>query len=451
MELLDPLFGSETVDEIFNDRSQLQRMLDFEAALARAEARVGVIPTAAAGPIAAQCRAALFDLPALGHATVKTGNPAIPMVKQLTELVGKQDEQAMRYVHWGATSQDVVDTGLILQLRDGLAEIQKDLDRLCDALSRLADQHRATPMVARTLLQQAIPTVFGIKVAGWLDAIARHRIRIRGLQVHAMAVQFGGAAGTLAMLGDKGIDVAAALAEDLQLKLPTIPWHAHRDRVVEVASTLALLVGTLGKMARDISLQMQTEVGEVSEPSAEGRGGSSTMPHKRNPIACAVVLAAANRVPGLTATMFAAMPQEHERSLGGWHAEWETLPEIARLSGGALHHMVETVSALEVHPDRMRQNLELTQGLIFAEAITAVLAKKVGKMKAHQLLEDASRRAVREKVHLCDVLIADSQVSAHLSKAEIKNLFEPLHYTGVAGQFIDRVIAASHAGVEPGD
>jgi 3-carboxy-cis,cis-muconate cycloisomerase len=212
---------------------------------------------------------------------------------------------------------------------------------------------------------------------------------------------------------------------------------------VEVATTLALLTGTLGKMARDISLQMQTEVGEVFEPSGEGRGGSSTMPHKRNPITCAVVLAAANRVPGLTGIMLAAMPQEHERSLGGWHAEWETLPEIVRLSAGALHHMAETVAGLEIDPGRMRQNLELTHGLIFAEAVSAVLARKTGKMKAHQILEAASRKAVGEKKHLRDVLMADSQVSPHLSKSEIEELFEPLNYTGVAGQFIDRAIAAS--------
>ena len=443
MELLDPLFGSDAVNEIFTDRSRLQRMLDFEAALARAEARVNVIPKSAAEPITEQCRAELFDLAALGRATVKTGNHAIPMVKELTALVGKQDEQAMRYVHWGATSQDVVDTGLILQIRDALAAIRADLNRLCDSLKSLAAQYRSTPVVARTLMQQAVPTVFGLKVAGWLDAIARHRTKIRELQTRVMVVQFGGAAGTLAMLGDRGLDVAAALAEELQLALPPLPWHGHRDRVVEVATTLALLTGTLGKMARDISLQMQTEVGEVFEPSGEGRGGSSTMPHKRNPITCAVVLAAADRVPGLTGIMLAAMPQEHERSLGGWHAEWETLPEIVRLSAGALHHMVEAVAGLGIDPERMQQNLELTHGLIFAEAVAAVLARKIGKMKAHQILEAASHKAVREKRHLRDVLATDSQVLPHLSKGEIENLFEPLNYTGVAGQFIDRAIAAS--------
>ena len=451
MELLDPLFGSDAVNEIFTDRSRLQRMLDFEAALARAEARVDVIPKSAAGPIAAQCRADLFDLAALGRATVKTGNHAIPMIKELTALVGKQDEQAMRYVHWGATSQDVVDTGLILQLRDALSAIRADLDRLCDSLTSLAGQYRSTPVVARTLMQQAVPTVFGLKGAGWLDAIARHRSRVQELQTRVLVIQFGGAAGTLAMLGDRGLDVATALAEELQLALPAVPWHGHRDRVVEVATTLALLTGTLGKIARDISLQMQTEVGEVFEPSGAGRGGSSTMPHKRNPITCAVVLAAANRLPGLAGIMLAAMPQEHERSLGGWHAEWETLPEIVRLSAGALHHMAEAVAGLEIDPGQMQQNLELTHGLIFAEAVTAVLAKKTGKMKAHQILEAASRKAMGENKHLRDVLAADPEVLPHLNKSEIEKLFEPLDYTGVAGQFIDRAIAASRGNSEEGD
>jgi 3-carboxy-cis,cis-muconate cycloisomerase len=443
MELLDLLFGSAAVNAIFTDRSRLQRMLDFEAALARAEAQVDVIPKSVVRPITEQCRVELFDLAALGEATVKTGNHAIPIVKQLTELVGQHDEQAKRYVHWGATSQDVVDTGLMLQLRDALSAMQSDLNRLCESLTNLAEQYRSTPVVARTLLQQAVPTVFGLKVAGWLDALARHRNRIQELHARAIVLQFGGAAGTLAMLGDRGLDVATALAKDLQLALPALPWHSHRDRVVEVATTLGLLTGSLGKMASDISLQMQTEVSEVFEPSGEGRGGSSTMPHKRNPITCAVVLAAAQRMPGLVGIMLAAMPQEHERSLGGWHAEWETLPEIVRVSAGALYHMAEMVAGLEVDATRMQQNLELTHGLIFAEAVTAVLGKKVGKSKAHQILESASRKSIAEKKHLRDVLTSDPQVIPHLNREEIVSLFEPLNYTGVARQFIDRAIAAS--------
>lgn len=446
MNLLDPLFGSEATDKIFADSSRLQRMLDFEAALARAEARTGVIPKTAATSIANKCRADFFDLASLAKAAADAGNLAIPMVKQLADLVGRDDQEAMRYVHWGATSQDVIDTGLILQLRDAFDKISADLRRLCDLLAQAAEAHRATPVAARTWMQQAVPTVFGLKAAGWLDAMTRHRTRLQELRGRVLVLQFGGAAGTLASLGQRGLDVAKALAEEVQLDLPALSWHAHRDRLAEVATTLALLTGTLGKMARDISLQMQTEIGEVFEPAGQGRGGSSTMPHKRNPVACAVILSAADRVPALASIMLTAMSQEHERGLGGWHAEWETLPELVRMSAGALHRMVETVAGLEIDTHKMRHNLEITRGLIFAEAVAMSLGKHIGKPAAHQLIEGASRKAVAENKHLREVLAADPAVTSHLSTAELEKLFEPLSYAGVAGQFIDRAIAASRAG-----
>jgi 3-carboxy-cis,cis-muconate cycloisomerase len=446
MNLLDPLFGSDAIDKIFADSSRLQRMLDFEAALARAEARVDVIPRAAATSIANKCRADLFDLAALAHAAANAGNLAIPMVQQLTDLVGRDDKEAMRYVHWGATSQDAIDTGLVLQLRDAFDGIAADVNRLCDLLAQLAGAHRATPVAARTWMQQAVPMVFGLKAAGWLDAMTRHRTRLQEVRGRVLALQFGGAAGTLASLGQRGLDVAKALAEELQLDLPALSWHAHRDRLAEVATTLALQTGTLGKMARDVSLQMQTEIGEVFEPVGQGRGGSSTMPHKRNPVACAVILSAADRVPALASIMLTAMSQEHERGLGGWHAEWETLPELVQVSAGALRAMLGTVAGLEIDAHRMRQNLEITQGLIFAEAITMSLGKHIGRPAAHQLIEIASRKATAEKKHLREVLSADPQVTSHLSTAELEKLFEPLNYTGVAGQFIDRAIAASKVG-----
>jgi 3-carboxy-cis,cis-muconate cycloisomerase len=299
---------------------------------------------------------------------------------------------------------------------------------------------------ARTWLQQAVPTTFGLKAAGWLDAMTRHRTRLQELRGRVLVVQFGGAAGTLASLGQRGLDVAKALAEDLKLDLPNLPWHAHRDRLAEVATFLALLTGTLGKIARDLSLQMQTEIAEVSEPAGEGRGGSSTMPHKRNPVACAVVLSAATRAPALAATMLIAMSQEHERGLGGWHAEWETLPELFRLSAGALHRMLETIEGLQVDDSRMFQNLEITHGLIYAEAVTMVLGKQIGKAAAHQLMEAASRKAIEKKMHLREVLSADPEVSARLTATDLEKLFDPHNYTGMAAQFIDRAIAASKAG-----
>jgi 3-carboxy-cis,cis-muconate cycloisomerase len=451
MDLLDPLFGSVEVNSIFSDRSRLQGMLDFEAALAAAEGRVGVIPESAVAPITAKCRADLFDLSALAEASVQAGNLAIPMVKHLTALVGKDDAQAMRYVHWGATSQDAIDTGLILQLRAALALIRADLGRLRDVLENLAEAHRATPVAARTWMQHAVPTTFGLKAAGALDALTRHRARVRETKRRVLVVQFGGAAGTLAVLGARGLDVAKALAEELRLELPALPWHAHRDRVAEVATTLALLTGTLGKIARDLSLQMQTEVGEVFEPSGEGMGGSSTMPHKRNPVTSAVVLAAANRVPALAGAMLAAMPQEHERGLGGWHAEWQTLPEIVRLCAGALHRLADAVADLEVDPERMQQNLELTRGLIYSEAVAAALAAHTGKGAGHEVLEAASRKAIADSKHLREVLAADPEVTRHLDPAELNRLFDPLGYTGAAGHFIDRAIKASKNDPEEGE
>lgn len=443
--MLDALFRTDAVREIFSDRGCLQGMLDFEAALARATARVGLIPDAAAAEIESQCRAELFDIETLARGAEQAGNTAIPMIKALTALVEVRNRDAARYVHWGATSQDAMDTGLVLQLRGALDLIEADLNRLTGRLVKLARKHKRTPAVGRTWMQQAAPITFGLKAAGWLDALGRHRQRILEMRSRALALQFGGATGTLAAIGNRGLDVAAALAADLKLELPEMPWHAHRDRVAEVATTFGLLVGTLGKMARDISLSMQTEIGEAFEPAAQGRGGSSSMPHKRNPVSAAVVLAAAARVPALVSVMLSAMVQEHERGLGNWHAEWETLPEICMLAAGALAHMVETIEGLETDTVRMRENLDVTRGLILAEAAAVALAAKIGKLAAHHLVEDACRLAVEQNQHLRDVLGKDARVTAHLSAADLGRLFDPEKYLGLAEQLVDRVLAA-HSG-----
>jgi 3-carboxy-cis,cis-muconate cycloisomerase len=337
MALLDPLFGSAAISEVFSDAARLQRMLDFEAALALAEARCGVIPNAAADAIASKCKVELINTDALAGATVESANPAIPLVKQLTALVAKDNPDAAQFVHWGATSQDANDTGLVLQIREALKILEAELSALCSGLAELAQKHRSTPIAGRTLMQHALPTTFGVKVAAWLDGMNRHRDRFAHTRKRALVVQFGGAVGTLAALRNKGLQVAEALATELDLALPAMPWHTQRDRIAEVATTLGLCTGSLGKMARDISLHMQTEISEISEPAADGRGGSSTMPHKRNPVSAAIVLSAATRVPGLVSTMLSAMVQEDERGLGNWHAEWETLPEIFRLTARALH------------------------------------------------------------------------------------------------------------------
>jgi 3-carboxy-cis,cis-muconate cycloisomerase len=444
MQLLDPLFRWRALDEIFSDRARVQRMLDFEAALARAEARVGVIPRAAAVAIEKKCRAELIDLPLLAESAALAGNLAIPLVKQLTALVAQDDKESARFVHWGATSQDVIDTGFILQLREALDLICKDLSRLSNTSAELTSKFRRTPLAARTWMQHALPTTFGFKTAGWLDALNRHRRRFSEMQRRTRVLQFGGAVGTLAALHEKGLDVAQALAQELHLELPDIPWHSHRDRIAEVATMFGLLTGTLGKIARDISLHAQTEVGELSEPVAAGRGGSSTMPHKRNPVTAAVVLSAAARVPALVSTLLSAMVQEDERGLGGWHAEWESLPEIIMLAGGALHHLAETLPRLTIDSEKMRENLSLTSGLIFAEAVTMALGSKIGRLQAHQLVEAACQRALAERKDLRAILAQDREIGGLLSSAELDQLFDPRRYMGAAELLIDRVLSSHH-------
>jgi 3-carboxy-cis,cis-muconate cycloisomerase len=443
-QLLGPLFGGIEATAVFSDRGRLQGMLDFEAALARAQAKLGIVPATAVPAIAAKARAELFDMEDLARATASAGNPAIPMVKRLTALVAADDPEAARFVHWGATSQDAMDTGLVLQLRDFLGTFEAALTRLAAALAQLAQDHRRTPMVGRTWMQHALPVTLGLKAAGWLDAVERHRQRLAELRPRLLVVQLGGAAGTLASLHEAGLDVLQALGAELDLAVPVLPWHGARDRVVELATCLGLITGTLGKLARDISLLMQTDVGEAFEPAGEGRGGSSTMPHKRNPVASAAVLSAAVRAPNLVATLLAAMVQEHERGLGGWHAEWETLPELAVITAGALSWSVETVEGLEIDAGRMRANLDLTRGLIMAEAVQMALGAKIGRQVAHALLERASRRALAEGLHLKEALAAEPEVMSQLTPADLDRLLDPLGYTGVAAQLIDRVLASHH-------
>jgi 3-carboxy-cis,cis-muconate cycloisomerase len=438
----DPLFTTDSMRAVFSDHGRLQGMLDFEAALARAEARAGAIPPSAVPAIESQCRAELYDVAALARASALAGNAAIPVVHELTQRVGQMDAESARYVHWGATSQDAIDTGQVLQVRAALDLIEADLAHLSVALARLAETYKLTPAAGRTWLQHATPVTFGLKAAGWLSAVERHRTRLRELRPRVLVLQFGGASGTLAALGEHGLAVAAPLADDLRLALPDLPWHAHRDRPVEAATTLGLLVGTLGKVARDLSLLAQTDVGEVSEPAAPGRGGSSAMPHKRNPVGAAVVLAAAVRVPALVSVMLTAMAQEHERGLGGWHAEWETLPEIITLTAGALGHLTHVVAGLEVHPARMAENLGATRGLVLAEAVAVALGRHVGRQSAHELVERACRRAVEQVRHLRDVLAEDAQVRAHLSASDLEQLFDPSRYLGLAGAFVDRALGA---------
>jgi 3-carboxy-cis,cis-muconate cycloisomerase len=443
--LHDPLLGDTEVAESLSDRARLQAMLDFEAALAEAEAGLGVIPASSAGPIRAAAKAGHFDPAAIAAEAARAGNLAIPLVRHLTRRVADEDPEAARHVHWGATSQDVIDTGLVLQLREAVPIVRRHLEAAADAAAVHAARHVETVMAGRTWLQQATPVTFGLKAAGWLEALERGRERISVALDEATVLQFGGASGTLAALGSGGLAVAEALGARLGLAVPDAPWHAHRDRLAALAAALGIAVGTLGKVARDLSLLAQTEVGEAFEAPSEGRGGSSTMPHKRNPVASSVALAAATRAPGLVATLLFAMPQEHERGLGGWPAEWESLPELVLVAAGAARAVAGALEGLVVNPARMRANLDASQGLPLAESVTMALAVPVGKDEAHKLVEAAARRAVDEGRALADVLAEDPAVTRHLGASEIASRLAPENYLGAARGIVERVLARRKA------
>ena len=358
--LIDCLAATKALSEIFSDRHILQTMLNFETALARAEAQEGVIPVEAASAIAQAAAAQNFDIDELVEASLRAGTPAIPMVQMLRDAVHIQNAAAASFVHWGATSQDVVDTVLIELLLECRQVLEKDHRRLSIALQQISEEHANTVMLGRTLLQPAHPITFGLKAAGWLAALRRGWLRVESRFTESAYLQFGGASGTLAVLGDRGIAVSEALAAELDLKCPDAPWHAHRDRLAALMAALSIYTGSLGKMALDIALLMQHEVGEAAEPGGNGRGGSSSMPHKRNPTACMLAIAAAKRAPGLLSTLLAGMLQEHERGVGGWQSEWTTVQDIVQAAGVALESIMEVAEGLTVDAARMRSNFETT-------------------------------------------------------------------------------------------
>lgn len=456
--LTEAIYSDSVILAQFSGAGTVSQMLVVEAALATAQAQCGVIPADAARIIHGVCHggeaAAILDLDAIAAAAVQAGNIAIPFVKQLTAAVARTDAEAARYVHWGATSQDILDTALVLQLLQAGARLDQGLAAATQACARLTVAHRDTIMVGRTWLQHALPTTFGAKTAGWLEALARGRQRLRQDTSQIALLQFGGAVGTLASLGPAAADVARALAAELGLGVPAMPWHTHRDRLANLAASLGVLSGTMGKIARDVSLMAQSEIAEVSEPSAPGRGGSSTMPHKRNPVGCAAILAAAIRVPPLVSTMLSAMTQEHERALGGWQAEWDVLPQLAALTGGALRHLTGVLDGLEVDPRRMAQNLEATDGLILAEAYMLALGARLGRLPAHALVERASRDAVARGLALRDALRdaldSDAATRGLLSDDELNRLADPANYVGQASAICDRVLADWRAAGDAG-
>jgi 3-carboxy-cis,cis-muconate cycloisomerase len=438
--LIEGLATTEPLAEVFSDISVLEAMLDFEVALARAEARVGIVPKSAADRIAAAARAREFDIDALSRGMFRAGTPGIPVVKALTEKLRAGDPEAAGWVHWGATSQDVADTALVLLLKRTRAIITSDLERLEKALIALSEKHKNTVTLGRTLMQAAPPVTFGLKAAGWLGALRRSRERLESAFDEALVLQFGGASGTLASLADKGTMVARALAEELGLRCPEAPWHTHCDRLANLVCCCGVLTGSLGKMARDISLLMQGEVAEVSEPGGDGRGGSSTMPHKRNPIACALTLAAAERVPGLVASLLSAMVQEHERAVGGWQAECPTIVSIVQAMGSAAASMAEVADGLSVDTARMRQNIANTRGVNFAERVMMLLARELGRDRAHKLLEEAIQKTIAQNKDLSTLLAELPEVSSRLDRSVLDQLAIPEQYLGSAEAFREALL-----------
>jgi 3-carboxy-cis,cis-muconate cycloisomerase len=421
---------------LFSDESVLQAMLEFETALARAEARHGLIPMEAAVAIAAAIVPGNFDISVLADATFRAGTPAIPLVKMLTNQVRKTDAEAARFVHWGATSQDVADTAMSLLLKRAEPILIADLLRLEKVLAALSEGHKQSVMLGRTLLQPAPPVTFGLKTAGWLASVRRGRRRLQKAFRTAAVLQFGGASGTLASLGDRGIPVAEALSAELGFgDSPPTPWHTQRDQLATLICACGVLTGSLGKMARDISLLMQNGVGEAVEPGSEGRGGSSTMPNKRNPTACSLALGAAHRVPGLVASFLSAMLQEHERGVGGWQAEWPIIAAVVQSTGVAIASMTEVAEGLSVDVQKMRLNIENTNGTIFAERAMMLLGAKLGRDVAHKVVEAAVRKSVKEGKHLAAVLAETPEVTTHLRRADLKELETPEQYLGSAEAF----------------
>jgi 3-carboxy-cis,cis-muconate cycloisomerase len=436
--IMGALFGSAEMRALFSDPIRLQRMLDVEAALARVEARLGIVPKDAAEAITRAAKAENLNVEELGASTRNVGYPVVALVKQLGKAAGGE---APRYVHWGATTQDILDTALVLQIRDGLKLVRADVVAIAKALVARARRHRNDLMAGRTHLQHALPVTFGYKCAAWAAPLLDDLARLDAAAARVARVQFGGAVGTLASLGEQGRAVATGLATELGLAAPDCPWHVNRDALAEVVSVLAIVCGNVAKFATDIILLMQTEIAEVFEPHQAGRGGSSTMPQKRNPIASEYVLAAARGAQALVPLMLTAMAQDHERATGPWQSEQLALPQIFVLTSGALLHARAMAEGMTVDTKRMRQNLDSTHGLIMAEAIMMALGKTIGRQAAHDAVEHAASVAIETKRDLADVLKDDPKVKPHLDEAAIRKLADPATYVGEAGAIVDRLAA----------
>ena len=432
-------FGTPRMREVFSDRALIGRYVEVEIALAKAEAKCGVIPIEAADVIAKQANGSTLDLDALREETDNVGYPILPLVHQLARQCG----EAGRYVHWGATTQDIMDTAVVLQLREALGLIDQDISALRQILADLSQRHRDTPMAGRTHLQQALPVTFGYKTSIWLAMFDRHAERLQQLKPRVLVGQFAGAAGTLASLGDKGFEVQQAFCEELGLGIPSSTWHVARDGFAEAINFLALVTGSLGKIATDIMIMASTEFAEVYEPFVKGRGASSTMPQKRNPISSELMLAAAKAVRQHAGLMLDATIQDFERATGPWHAEWIAIPESFVLAAGALHQAKFALAGLIVDEAQMARNLDISRGLIVAEAVMMGLAPELGRQDAHDVVYDACRRANEEKTSLRDALLSDPKITARIDRPTIERLTSPGNYLGLAPQMVDRVLASA--------
>lgn len=437
-EIFGNLFGTAAMRHVFSDETLIQRYLDVEAALARVQARLGIIPEHAAAEITAKAKFKHFDFEQYKRGVERVSYPILPLVEGIVAMC---KDGLGEYSHWGATTQDIMDSALSLQIRDALAIIETDLDAVAALLAKLARDHRDTPVAGRSHLQHALPVTFGYKAAVWLSGIERHRQRLKEIKPRATLAQFSGAAGTLASLGKDGLKVQEALADELGLGQPEITWHVMRDNVAEIVSYLGLLTGTLGKIGNDVVLMMQTEVGEVFEPFKHGRGASSTMPQKRNPVSSELMVIAAKAMQQHVSTMLDGMLQDHERASGPWHLEWLTIPQAFILSASALSQARQTLDGLEVDSERMRRNLDLTNGMIVSEAVMMGLAPHMGRQVAHDVVYDACREAMVAGRPLYDVLVEMPDITKLLSNDEIAALCDPANYTGQAGEMVDRLLA----------
>jgi 3-carboxy-cis,cis-muconate cycloisomerase len=431
-------FGSQAMRDVWSDENRTRKYLEIEAALARVQARLGIIPQKAADEIVRNCRLERIDMAKLAARTQAVGYPVLPLVQQ---IVANCAEDLGQWCHWGATTQDITDTATVLQMREGLDLVDKELAKLSASLAALAKKHRDTPMVGRSNLQQAVPVTFGYKVAAILAGVERHRERLKELKPRALMGEFAGAAGTLASLEKGALETQAGLMQELGLAQPPIAWHTMRDTVAEVGCFLGLVTGTLGKIAMDVKLLMQTEVAEVYEPFAHGRGSSSTMPQKRNPISCLYIHACAGVVRQHVAALLDANVADHERSTGPWEIEWIVLPEAFVLTAGALQQANFIMAGLEVDAKRMRANLDLTHGLVVSEAVMMGLAPYLGREKAHDLVYDLCRDAIKQERPLLELLAGSAEITRHVDRRKLAELCDPANYLGLSGAMVDRVLA----------